>query len=452
MMFENGYALLIGVNANQIPGLTLPDVTKDVTACRKVLIHPRRCAYPAGNVTVLMDKNATRQNVLGALAQLQERVQADTTVIIYYSGHGWRDASVDPPDFYLIPYDMQPGNYRSRALRAGDFAEAIEAIQSQRLLVILDCCHAGGMGVKEVPGQFASAAIPPQLILPQQEIVTPATTKSLTNLSVGQGRAVLSSSTGEQSSYLRQDGKMSIFTYHLIEALTGHAQPQAGATEVLVSDVMSHVYRRVPASAQADHGTVQTPDFRVSGNFPVALLLGGKGLVQGEALPDPLAAPGQPPRQVVGTAGGDVVGRDKIVHGDEVHGDKVGGDKVSGDKIQIGNVGSGSTVAVGRGAMATTTSGISGQELNTLFAPLLEAINRVSPGKQEQAKETAAALQAEAAKGDKADDTRLAKLINGLIALVPGAVGAVVNIFASPILSGVAGPVTTFVLDKIRGK
>ena len=98
--------------------------------------------------------------------------------------------------------------------------------------------------------------------------------KGLESLAQGRGRAVLSSSTGEQRSYLRRDRRMSIFTYHLIEALTGHAQPQEGAREVLVSDVMSYVYRRVPETARADWGAgvEQTPDYRVNGNFPVALL------------------------------------------------------------------------------------------------------------------------------------------------------------------------------------
>ena len=101
---------------------------------------------------------------------------------------------------------------------------------------------------------------------------------------------MLSSSTGAQSSYMRRDGKMSIFTYHLIEALTGHAQPQEGATEVLVSDVMGHVWRRVPESARA-LGQEQVPDFQVSGNFPIALLLGGKGLSKDQPAPDPMELP-----------------------------------------------------------------------------------------------------------------------------------------------------------------
>jgi hypothetical protein len=45
--------------------------------------------------------------------------------------------------------------------------------------------------------------------------------------------------------------------------------------------------RRVPASAR-EQGVEQIPDHRLTGNFPVALVLGGDGLAKGQAAPDPL--------------------------------------------------------------------------------------------------------------------------------------------------------------------
>jgi hypothetical protein len=47
----------------------------------------------------------------------------------------------------------------------------------------------------------------------------------------------------------------------------------------------------VPQSAKTDWDREQTPDYQVSGNFPVALLLGGKGLSKGQPAPDPLKLP-----------------------------------------------------------------------------------------------------------------------------------------------------------------
>lgn len=347
--FEKGYALLIGVDENHVPDWALPGVARDVAALSGVLTHPQRCAYPGDNVKVLTGQAATRQGILDGLAWLQERVQSpaggDATALIYYSGHGWRDQDAAPPDFYLIPCDVRQGQVRARALRAADFAEAVAGLQPGRLLVVMDCCHAAGMGLKDasrLAAGYAAAAIPPGLLMAGQKEAAEPGGKGLEALAQGQGRAVLSSSSGAQPSYMRRDGQMSIFTYHLIEALTGHAQPGEGATEVLVSDVMGHVWRHVPRSARADWGADQTPDYQVSGNFPIALLLGGQPWSKGQLAPDPLAefppaGASQGLHQVntgggafiagsVKVEGGDFVGRDQVIYGDKLRGDKAGGE------------------------------------------------------------------------------------------------------------------------------
>jgi uncharacterized caspase-like protein len=303
--FTHGYALLIGVDQSQAEEWALPDVAKDIAALRDVLVHSQRCAYPDDNVKVLTGPDATRTGILDGLAWLGECVANDesdnATAVVYYTGHGWRKSASDQSDLYLLPYDIRAGQIEPRALRAADFAGAIEALSPRRLLVVLDCCHAGGMGVK---GEAASppvgvgAAVPPSLLMKGAASSAGPGAKGLPSLAQGRGRAVLGSSTGQQRSYMRRDGAMSIFTYHLVEALTGRgfdrltkdAHPQDGAREVLVSDVMSRVHRRVPQSVRADHGehVAQMPDYQVSGNFPVALLLGGQGLSKGQPAPDPL--------------------------------------------------------------------------------------------------------------------------------------------------------------------
>jgi hypothetical protein len=446
--FTNGYALLISVNENSVNEWALPDVAKDIIALAKVLTHPERCAYPASNVKVISGKEATRQSILDGLDWLQKCIQADTsgnaTAVVYYTGHGWRDMAAQPPAYYLIPYDVRQDNIRSRALRTVDFADAVEALKPQRLLAVLDCCHSGGMDVKDlmpVPAGYTGSAIPAQLLMKGEAFVSATHgAKSLEALGRGSGRAVLSSSQGEQRSYVRRDGKMSIFTYHLIEALIGHAQPQEGAADILVSDVMSYIHRRVPKSAKADWNREQTPDCRVSGNFPIALLLGGKGLSKGQPAPNPLETPTSEDaaRMIhridtgggafiggsVDTGSGDFVGRDKIVHGDEVHGDKVGGDEIS-----VGDITDSTGIAIGRSAQATVTTSIPVQGIDL---------------------EKAEALRSEVAKGKDAEDGRMARLLDGLVELVPGAVSALVSAFASPILAGIAGPVTRFLLERIQ--
>ena len=229
---------------------------------------PGRCGYAADNMKVLTDTDSARAGVMAGLDWLQGKLAADpsgeATTVIYFTGHGHQVAG----SYYLIPYDVNVNRIKTNAIRAEDFAADIAALQPRRLLVVLDCCHAAGMDVKDLDADASavrSVAVPPGLFMQGEAGVNSvAGGKGFERLAQGAGRAVLSSSRAGERSYLRKDRKMSIFTYHLIEALTGHAQPQAGATEVLLSDVMSHVYRRVPASAKADWNAVQQPDYALA--------------------------------------------------------------------------------------------------------------------------------------------------------------------------------------------
>lgn len=90
--------------------------------------------------------------------------------------------------------------------------------------------------------------------------------------------------------------------------------------------------------------------------------------------------------------------------------------------------------------------------LDEALRPVIEAIRAAPPAAQPDAEAKVAALRQEAAKGKGADDTVVARLVDGLAGLVPGVTGAVVGAFGTPLLGGIAGPVTKFVLDKLRGR
>lgn len=123
----------------------------------------------------------------------------------------------------------------------------------------------------------------------------------------------------------------------------------------------------------------------------------------------------------VDTGGGAYVGRDVNVTG----GDFVGRNRV--------------------------TTGVSTADLAPLFATLLAAVAAQAPAHaQAAAVQHVEEIEAEVRKGKQADDGKVAKLVEGLVGLVPTAVGAVVSAFATPLLGGIAGPVTKYVLGKLK--
>jgi hypothetical protein len=269
--FSHGYALLIGVGECAYANLSLPVTVKDMQALRSVLTNSAICGYPddSAHIRLLHDANATRGAILDGLSWLAEQTSIDdeATAIVFYSGHGWLDKKTGK--YYLIAHDLNYSKVTSSALSSDDFANALRSIKSRRLLVFMDCCHAAGMAtakdspIPKLPPDYSQEAIPKGLAA---------------KLKQGEGRAVFSSSTSAQQSLIRPDGMLSIFTYHLIEALNG-AGNRPEDTVVRISNLMNHLGKTVPESANAACGAKQTPFFNWdTEDFPVALLFGGKGL------------------------------------------------------------------------------------------------------------------------------------------------------------------------------
>ena len=291
-LFEHGYALIIGVDENKIGGMALPVVERDVTALYDVLVHPERCAYEPQNVRLLMGEDATGKNIVEALLWLKDKVEADpqATAVITYAGHGLRDKQTE--QYYLIPYDIESlSRVRSDALRAQELLVVIEEFQARHTFIIFDCNHS--MGIDAVPIEtdesgLESAAFPEFSQIKKIPAVE-AGGDTVSKLVKAEGLAVLSSSTGNERSYVRPDQKMGVFTYHLIEALTGHAPHNDGDTEVLVTSVLRWVGKQVKKSA-AEMNKAQTPFMRASADFAIAKLVGGQGAqsTNGFLAPDPL--------------------------------------------------------------------------------------------------------------------------------------------------------------------
>jgi uncharacterized caspase-like protein len=274
-LFSQGYALFIGVGQSVYGPWSLPVTVKDARAIRAVLTDPSLCAYPddGRHVHLLHDQQATRDAIIDGLNWLATEVATEphATAVVYFSGHGWLDEATGR--YFLIPHDVDPLDIPGSALPAKAFIQALRRVQAERLLTIIDACHAEGMAtakgapaVLKLPAGLAAASPP----------------KAITDaLKQGAGRAAFTSSRGDQRSWVRPDGTMSIYTYHLIEALQG-ANNRPGETAVKLSNLMNHLGRTVPESARALCQAEQVPFFdTATEDFAVALLRGGKGLPAG---------------------------------------------------------------------------------------------------------------------------------------------------------------------------
>jgi hypothetical protein len=128
--------------------------------------------------------------------------------------------------------------------------------------------------------------------------------------------------------------------------------------------------------------------------------------------------------------GGDFTGRDKVVQGDEV----------GGDKLTVGDISGSAGIAIGRGAQATGTIGVTGGELAKLFGGIYEDIKARPEDPdvdKEELVETVQKIEKEADKGEEANAKMVERWFRFLADMAPDILEVTAATLANPI-AGVA--------------
>lgn len=258
----NARALLIGVGDYLNPRFaSLPATVRDAQAIAALLTDSNRCGYLTTNVELLTGEKATVASIRTALQGLA-KATTDSTVFLFFSGHGGRMPENGIWRSYLCPREADPSFLSRTAIPGEEFSALLAAIPAQRLLVMLDACHAAGSADLKASDESPvwKAGFPDEYY---------------ESLSLGSGRVIIASSKETQYSYIRRQGDLSLFTYHLCEALGGKAAVR-GDGQIHVLDVFHHVNEAV----QGDQPS-QTPILKVKDmdlNFAIALDRGGKSV------------------------------------------------------------------------------------------------------------------------------------------------------------------------------
>lgn len=251
--FVNGYGLVIGVGNTQDPTLSLPVTSSDAHAIANML--KATCGYINENVPLpLTDKYATQAGIEAAFKQLQAQVSNDpeAIVVIYYSGHGYENTA--DGTYYLIPHETDRSNIAATALPMSTFDRWVQETRAKGVIVLLDCCHAGGANMtKNLSGEFAAKA-------PGTDVIT-----------ARGGRVLIVSSTSSQLSYILGGHKNSLFTEVLIESVQ-HAGCNASIASVFET-LRDEVNRRA-----INAGFEQSPRFNAANYDRVALCRGASSL------------------------------------------------------------------------------------------------------------------------------------------------------------------------------
>jgi hypothetical protein len=179
--------------------------------------------------------------------------EADSTVVVYFSGHGCRvEQAGRPAVFYLMPHAYDKDDLAGTCIKGEVFASKLAAIRSRRLVVLLDCCHAGAAPQPDAPDVKLSKASVPLKDLSRECVL-------------------LASSRADEESYVAEDH--SHFTIALLQALAGAGAANRDGT-VRVMDVVLYVSCVVPGRTEGkQHPVVKFRDLK--DDFPLAYYAAG---------------------------------------------------------------------------------------------------------------------------------------------------------------------------------
>lgn len=153
------HAMIMSIGAYHEGIPQLGGVKFDSETARQIA---HRMGVPESNIRVYRDEELTLEGMKKAFDDLEERVQQDDQVFIYYSGHGGRQ----------LVKEADRGERCAESLITVDGNSFIDSElearlkrlsqKAQKLIVLLDACHSGGVTTRSIGDKAQSTEFTPK--------------------------------------------------------------------------------------------------------------------------------------------------------------------------------------------------------------------------------------------------------------------------------------------------
>jgi len=148
------YALIIGVE--EFEGMEYPEsdcIDEDALSIYETLVSSIN--WDEENIKLLLNENATKENIHSAIEWLDEKETENDVVLFYFSGQGWKMPllHIFKGNAYIVPYDNSDWNYDEHKISDVDLDGWLAELESDNIVVILDHCYSGKMKSLNSPGR-----------------------------------------------------------------------------------------------------------------------------------------------------------------------------------------------------------------------------------------------------------------------------------------------------------
>jgi hypothetical protein len=235
---KNAYAIVIGIENYRQKLPTVDYAAADAKIVAEYLT--KIMGYPEENVITLINDRALKSDFEKYFEQwLANNVEKDSSVFVYYSGHG--APNVKTGDAYVVPYDGDPSFIAQTGYSLKRMYDALGKLPAKEIVVALDSCFSGAGG----RSVLAEGARPLVMNLQKSFILS----KNMT---------VLAASSGDQISSTYKEKGHGLFTYYLLKGIK-HEDVVNPDGSLAVSDLFTYVKPQVERIARKQYNNEQTP-------------------------------------------------------------------------------------------------------------------------------------------------------------------------------------------------
>ncbi len=249
------YLMVVGIDSYKNPKYNLNYAVADATGFKDAIDFGMKSITSKVNNYYIKNDEANKDKMLQTFKEIASKANPQDVFIFYFAGHGMVTGD-ESKTFYLVPHDVTQiygadESIAAKGISADLLKELSASIPAQKQLYILDACQSGG-ALTAIASRGA------------------AEEKAIAQLARSTGTHWLTASGSEQFATEFDEIGHGVFTYVLLQALSGKAD--SGDGRITVNELKAYLESQVPEVSGKYRGSAQYPaSFGFGQDFPISV-------------------------------------------------------------------------------------------------------------------------------------------------------------------------------------